>query len=405
MIKRDLQYYKFCTYGFLKNLKFFDPFMLLFFREMGMSFLQIGVLFSVREISTLLLEIPTGILADLFGRKNAMILSFIAYCISFMVFYTFSIYSLYIFAMVLYGIGEAFRTGTHKAMILDYLQINEMYKHKTEYYGSTRSWSQRGSALSALIAGTLVFYNGGYRIVFLASTFPYVLDLFLMLSYPKALNGLDSGFKKSARKIRVKDFLSIFRKSEFRRGILNSSIYDGLFKTVKDYLQPILKGYALSLPILLFIEDFQRGAIVIAVVYFILYNLTSYSSKKSWLFSNAFKSLPKAINFSFLAGVILTLLSGLFYRWEIHIISVILFIALYVFQNIRRPMNVSYIGETIPSQTMATGLSVESQIKAITIAILSPLLGLLADNFGIGSSIAILSAVFILILPFVYLKR
>ena len=48
----DGQIRKFCAYGFLKNLQFFDPFLIFFFREAGLSFLQIGTLFSLREVVT-----------------------------------------------------------------------------------------------------------------------------------------------------------------------------------------------------------------------------------------------------------------------------------------------------------------------------------------------------------------
>ena len=115
-IIKDRQYFKFSLYGFLKNLRFFDPFILLFFREMGLSFLQIGTLFSIREIATNVLEVPTGIVADAFGRRRAMIFSFGAYIISFLLFYFLPGYSLYALAMVFFAMGEAFRTGTHKAM-------------------------------------------------------------------------------------------------------------------------------------------------------------------------------------------------------------------------------------------------------------------------------------------------
>lgn len=39
---KDLQFYKFSLYGFLKNLRFFEPFLYLFFLEQGLNFLQIG---------------------------------------------------------------------------------------------------------------------------------------------------------------------------------------------------------------------------------------------------------------------------------------------------------------------------------------------------------------------------
>ncbi|HNU24356.1 MAG TPA: MFS transporter, partial [Mesotoga sp.] len=84
-IKRDSQFYRFAAYGFLKNLRFFDPFLILFFREMGLSFLQIGTLISVREVATNFLELPTGIIADLYGRRLSMVLSMVSYLSSFIV--------------------------------------------------------------------------------------------------------------------------------------------------------------------------------------------------------------------------------------------------------------------------------------------------------------------------------
>ena len=48
--KRNVQFYKFCLYGFLKNLRFYEPFLMLFFLEKGLDFLQIGTLHAAREI-------------------------------------------------------------------------------------------------------------------------------------------------------------------------------------------------------------------------------------------------------------------------------------------------------------------------------------------------------------------
>lgn len=122
-IPKDLMYHKFRAYGFLKNLRFFAPFLILFFLEMGLSFFQIGVLFSIREIAITLLEIPTGVVADSCGRRKAMIASFSFYLLSFALFYISPCFSIYALAMVIFAFGETFRSGTHKAMILEYLRI------------------------------------------------------------------------------------------------------------------------------------------------------------------------------------------------------------------------------------------------------------------------------------------
>jgi len=120
---KDLQFYKFSLYGFLKNLRFFEPFLILFFAEKGILYFQIGTLYAIREISTNILEIPTGIVADSFGRRRTMVYSFISYIISFIIFYFSSHYFLFVIAMVFFSFGEAFRTVTHKAMIFEYLKL------------------------------------------------------------------------------------------------------------------------------------------------------------------------------------------------------------------------------------------------------------------------------------------
>src|SRR6056297_144443 len=113
-----------------------------------------------------------------------MVFSFASYILSFLTFYFFSNFLLFVPAMILFSSGEAFRSGTHKSMIMEYLDINNMGDQQVSYYGKTRSASRLGSALSVVIAALIVYFRGNYNIVFLATLVPYSLDLLLMLTYP-----------------------------------------------------------------------------------------------------------------------------------------------------------------------------------------------------------------------------
>ncbi len=385
---------RFALYGFLKNLRFFDPFIILIFREAGLSFLQIGLLYAIRDVSTNILEIPTGVFADSFGRRKSMVMAFISYLISFIVFYLCTTFSFYAFAMILFAFGEAFRSGTHKALILEHLKITGREDIKVSYYGRTRSVSQLGSALNALIAAGLVFYTGEYRIMFLASTVPYSLDLLNLLAYPKALDGdLKSVPFKDIwiqTKSTLRDFGGIFTNKLALRALLNSSVNGGSFKATKDYLQPILEGFALTLPFLLSASAVQRGAAMIGVVYFVIYLFTSYASRSAEKFSKRFSSLGRAINISFLLGAGLLLLAGLAMWANIVILSIITFLAFYALRSLRRPMDVAYISDQIDSKIMASGLSAEAQLTTILTALFAPLLGYLADSFGVGIALTVL---------------
>jgi len=407
--KKDIQYYKFCLYGFLKNLKFFEPFLILFFIEKGLSFLQIGTIYAAGEITKYIFEIPTGIIADAVSRRRTMILAFIFYIISFIIYFFSTQYLFFFIAVIIFSFGEGFRTGTHKAMIFEYLQLKGWNDQKVHYYGHTRSWSQMGSALSSLIAASIVFFSGSYKFIFIYSTIPYLLDLLLMISYPKELDGnlVKLEGRKISRnfKIVIKEFILSLKKKFILVGITNLSVYSGFYKAVKDYLQPVLKTFALALPIFILLEDKQRSAIVIGIVYFIIYFLTSYASRKSGNTADKFKNINLPLNITLVVGFAMGILAGVFYNLQFTFLAILFYLGIYLIENLRNPMGVSYVSEMFDQDILATALSAKSQAKTIAAAIIAPLLGYFADKHGIGNSLIIISLLLILTAPLYLLKK
>ncbi|MDF1513617.1 MAG: MFS transporter [Anaerolineae bacterium] len=393
MFKNDKMFPRFALYGFLKNLRFFEPFMVLFFVEQGMSFLQIGILYAIRDIATNLLEIPAGVYADAFGRRQSMLISFGSYILSFIIFFAFPNPYIYSLAMIIFALGEAFRTGTHKALILEHLKLNDMSHLKVAYYGRTRASSQLGSALNSILAAGLVFYSGSYRYIFIASIVPYVLDFVNLASYPKELDGELAQLQRGAISTQIRTTLhtfgAMFKDHGALRAILNSSGFDAFFKSTKGYLQPILESFALALPLFTVLEDTRRSAIIIGAVTFIMYLMTSYASRNAQGFSERFDNIVCAINITFFLGAICLLIAGIATWTHISFVSILIFIVFYLLQNVRRPMNVSFISDQISNKVMASGLSVESQVTTVLMALLAPILGAIADAYGVGTALVI----------------
>ncbi len=398
-IIRDSMFYRFSLYGFLKNLRFFDPFILLIFRSYGLSFLQIGILYSIRDVATNLLELPTGLLADSFGRRRAMVSAFISYIVSFVILYSLNDFGFLALAMVFFAFGDAFRTGTHKALILEYLKINNISDLKVAYYGLTRSASQLGSALNALIAAGLIFYTGSYRIMFLASTVPYALDLINLATYPKELDGDITRVKGKEIWVRfnltLKGFFQTMKDGAALRVILNSASFSAVFKSTKDYLQPMVSTFALSLLLFTALEDTRREALLIGLVYFVIYILTSLASRRAYYLSSRFKNLSRAVNITYLAGIGLLAAAGLMAAINLELIAVICFIGMFLLNNVRRPINVGIISDKISSQVMASGLSTETLLTTLFSALFAPLLGFMVDKIGLGYGIALLGLVMV----------
>jgi MFS family permease len=263
-IIKDKQYYKFCFYGFLKNLRFFEPFFILYFLSKDISFLQIGILYSIREIAINIFEIPSGIIADALGRRKTLASSFLAYIIAFIIFYLYSSFSLFVLAMLFYALGDAIRSGINKAMIVDYLKQNNLIELKVKYYGHTRSWSQMGSAISSLAGGVLLFFNKNLDAIFLFSIIPYLLDFINVLTYSKTLdnNNKEHAALKDNFKFITTSFLNAFKEKALLKSLINSAIYSGYYRAIKDFIQPFLKSLVISIPILLFFTKEEKTALL-----------------------------------------------------------------------------------------------------------------------------------------------
>lgn len=402
-----IQYYKFCAYGFLKNLRFFEIFFILFLKETGLSYLSIGLLYSIRQITINLMEIPSGLIADTFGRKRALVFSFSAYLGSFILFYFSSSFYLLSVAMVFFGFGEAFRSGTHKAIILNFLETQNLVNQKTRYYGSTRSWSQFGSAVVAVLSALFIYFGTGYRTLFLFTVVPYILDLINVASYPaekstqheRSLGSIVRLFKSTTL-----EFFNFFRSVSSLRSMFSAASYIAFFKIIKDYLQPILLALTLQWTLIGNVSSEKKQALVFGAVFFLIFLMTSFVSRNAYKLEERLKHISTATNLLYVLGILSTALSGilLVLGWEIA--AVLIFVLLYLVQNARRPLMVSYLSTFIDNRILASGLSASSQLETIIIVLFAPLLGSLIDGLGLGGGLIAGSTIFLFAYPLVKLK-
>jgi MFS family permease len=401
---KDLQFRKFQAYGFLKNLQLFEPFLMLFLLDKGNSFLQIGSLYAIREITLNILEIPSGMLADLWGKRRTLAGSFLFYIASFITFYFSKDFVWFIIAMLLFAFGDAFRTGTHKAMIFEYLRIKNWEKYKVSYYGYTRGASQLGSALSSLLAASIVFITGNYSIIFLLSTLPFLINFFLILSYPNALDGEIGTITirevpKAFRQI-FKNFIASFESDKLFSRLIRVSLYSGYYKAIKDYLQPLVKTAVVALPVFLIYSDKQRTAILIGVVYFLIYILNSFSSRSSGKLFEKIKSYQKALFLTMFIGVLAGIVAGILNESSWKLLAILPFLFIYLVENIRKPIGIAYISENMKGNILASSLSAESQLSSIIAGIIAIILGFLADKLAPGYGISLISVFVIFLMPF-----
>ena len=377
--------YRFSLYGFLKNQRYFEPFLVLVFLEKGLSFFVIGLLISFREVIVNLLEIPSGAAADVYGRRKSMILSFTAYIVSFALFGLAEGVGMLFAAMALFAVGEAFRTGTHKAMIFTWLRLEGRTDERTRIYGYTRSWSKYGSALSVILAAVFVFTTDSYTYVFYFSIIPYLMGLINFFGYPRELDGIqdDAHTFGSVLSHLKNSFRDIFSSRYVRRLMFESMGFQGVFEAVKDYLQPVLKAAAIAAVAgwiaTAGMSETQQTTLLVGPVYLVLYLASGLASRWSHRVASAAGDEDAGARVMWGIGLLIFLALGIAGFLEFNLTLIAAFVCLHVIQNVWRPIHLGRFDAGSSEAQGATVLSIESQARRLATIVAAPLLGLGID--------------------------
>lgn len=122
---------------------------------------QVFLLQVVFGVFTLILEVPSGYLADLWGRKNTLILGAVFYALGYVYLYFARSFVDFLGVQVLLGAAMSLSSGTDLALLYAWLN----HENKTERSLSTRVIANRqlaqvgSESLAALVGGVLVFWS------------------------------------------------------------------------------------------------------------------------------------------------------------------------------------------------------------------------------------------------------
>ena len=122
----------------LKGISWFMlsmPIIVIFFQDHGLSLTQIMQLQAAYSLSVAIFEIPSGYIADLFGRKKTIVLSTLFSFFGFLIFSFFSGFNEFIIAEICVGIGGSLMSGSDTALLYDTLIEENEQKTYTKVEG------------------------------------------------------------------------------------------------------------------------------------------------------------------------------------------------------------------------------------------------------------------------------
>lgn len=396
-IARSSLVWRMCFYGFLKNMKFFEAFLLIILMHWGLNLYQIGVLQSVQYFFAYVFEIPAGVFADHFGLKRILLLSFACYVASYCLY---ALGETYMFgalvpAAVVYGIGEAGRSGTHKAMIMRYLDRRGMAHHKAFVYSRTRSFSNLGSAVNAVLSVALVLhFRENYAALFWVSAVPMCLDFVLVATYPAYMNEIRPDAKRSLKRICVdtkRALGTLMCTGRSRRAVLSASLFLAIYTTLKHYVQPIVKVHGASMLRAFGVPADRVPAgknVLLGVIYAIFYLVSSVGTRNSWRLKACFRSPKHAMDVLFESYIFLLFVVAAFLLYHRAIWVVPCYLCMFLLQNLWKPWGVAGIASLLGKKRRALSYSAESLVKTILQFFFAPIVGYVSDRYSLDEMFA-----------------
>ena len=424
---------RFCLYGFLKNQKYFEPFLIVILQQWGLSLTTIGFLISIEKITCYLMELPSGYLSDRYGARTTLCSCFLLYIISFICYYFGKQEHILFLVMAsfFYGLAEAMRSGAHKSMVFMWLEKHKLESLKSYLNGFTRTFSLLGSATAAIAGIFFALYLDADRNLFLCAIPPYIIDLCIVGSYPSYMNtnlsndALSSTTssaatdptnptnteKKKKKKKKKKSgksggfcrdmqsLLVVMKQPAQRRVVLTTAAVGVIHRVFKDFVQPIVLQNAWAIEST-FESTFTGNGnstvpgvgappprttndtqvVILGISYFIFYLASSPASQNAYRLPSLFGTKEKKIMDGLLDSytVALMLIALTLYA-AVPVVVPFIYVTLYVIYNFSKPLSASAISDVAGKRLRATVFSADAALQTLLVAGLAPLAGFVAD--------------------------
>lgn len=178
-MERNKLYY---SYKLFKDMIPIYPVYLLLFQSRGLSLGQVSLLLAIWSVPVVLLELPTGILADHWSRKNMIVTGSICKAACYVFWFFSEGFLLYAVGFIFWGISEALCSGSEEALLYDSLKQRQEEHRFDKVYGTGNFCSGLGVAISCFAGGALTEAIT-FRGVLAASAFISLLSTVIALGF------------------------------------------------------------------------------------------------------------------------------------------------------------------------------------------------------------------------------
>ena len=368
-VKLESNIWKMHLYMILYSLMFFTPIVVLFYQDNGLSLTQIMIIQSISSLIFVLLEVPSGYFADVFGRKKALMINGAFSAIAMFVFAIGTNFYYFLFASILWAIAGVFISGADQALAYDTLKDLGKENQYKKTWGSVSFYYFIGVSFASVIGGLLGKIN--YRYPY------YAMIPFMFLLIPLAFSLKEPQRHKT---IFTKNYLfdlfkviksSVLKNKKLRWLLVYSAVIVGFIQAAYFFYQPYFKLTGLN--IAYFGVVFAGFNIIVAL-----------SAKYSHKLEEKIGQKKSLILLVVLVGGCYFLMSNFIYLFS--------FVFAFLIQFVKGFSSIvisDYVHKLTDSSIRATVLSVKSLIEKMFGAVLLPFIGWIADVYSLQQALSL----------------
>ena len=375
----------------------------LFLLDAGLSITEAFVANAGYTAGMVIFEVPTGVIADTFGRRTSFILGAATLLVTTAAYlglwYIAAPIGWWILVSVLIGLGFTFFSGATEAWLVDAL-------HATGYDGAIETVFGRGQVVAgaAMLVGTV----GGGFLGQVNLGIPYALRSLLLLAVIGAASLWmhDIGYQPT-KGVAVGEQVRGILRASIKHGFGNPPIRMFMFGAPFAAGVSIWAFYAFQPYLLELFGDpnatFLAG---IAAAVFAVAQMAGGASVK--FVRGLVETRTAVIILEVVVGSVALVGVGLAEMLQIPVgfwVAIGLLTLLSVVASLSSPMQQAYMNACIPSEQRATVLSFNSLMGSAGGVVAQPALGRVADVYSFGTAYVVAGILYAIRLPFVVAVR
>ena len=370
---------KLYLFSFLKMSLFPMAIITLFWKDqIGLSLTQILLLQGIYSVAMAIMEYPSGYLSDRVGYRTALNFASLLGIIGWG-FYSFADSFLQVLlAEIILGISFSFISGSDSALLYESLKHEGKEQDYARYEGWKNGFGQGGEACGAIFAGLL--YAAAPLLPFLIQVVVWVLALLLTRTLVEPERKLKSPTSHLAEAWQSTRY-ALLENRRLRYIILLN----------------LVLGMASFYPVWLIQPYMQEGGVPLAwfgPIWAVANLSVAFFALASYRCHLKLGDRRMVLLFILLvlAGYLgLGMVGGL---W-----GFLFYYLLTSMRGLRAPMLLNHAQQQIPSANRAGMLSLQSLVFRLSFVSTGPLVGMLADYFGVQQTFLLLCCAFALLLP------